>query len=418
MTSCRQALRVVVGLLLLICLATTAAVSSTVKLTLALWAEAGWEPAWVKVIESFEAANPNIDVEPLFIANAEYEDKVRTMIVSGISPDVFRFDQQRFAGFAHQGAFLDLSQYIKRDWQALDLDDIVPGLLEMWKYNGRYLGMPFDFNPVLISYNTAALAQAGLTPPKRGWTWDDLVRYGQKLVMEDGTGKVTRWGFTTPWACLQIEAWSRSGGSYLISEVDGTSGLLTPKTMDAIQFMQDMFYTYKIAPPLNVPQPDVTFAAGKIAMQLDGHWNVPNLLANKDLSWAMAHFPHRAGEPEKTVYGGGVYTVGAQTKYPEEAWKLAAFVSSKEAQEIIIQMGISMPVRRSLIQTAIVTTTQYDQRIFIDAMQYAVRFPVPPSFRKAQAALQSAMQPIRTGQRGAKEYLPSIANVFEEALKY
>ena len=115
----------------------------------------------------FEAANPNIDVEPLFIANAEYEDKVRTLIVSGLAPDVFRFDQQRFAGFAHDGAFLDLSQFIKRDWQALNLDDIVPGLLDMWKYNGRYLGMPFDFNPVLISYNTAALAQAGLTPPKR-----------------------------------------------------------------------------------------------------------------------------------------------------------------------------------------------------------------------------------------------------------
>lgn len=408
------------SLALLLCLALPIGIANAAdqKITLTVAMHASDPPTiWEPVFQKYEALNPHIDVNSIYIANAEYVDKMRVMLVSNTMPDVLKLSQQVFATLAYDNALLDLTDFIRRDWKVYDFDDIVPGLFDMWKHQGKFLGVPYNFNPVLVSYNTDAFAEAALAPPKWDWTWDDLLETGRKLVKMDSENKVVRYGWDTVWNLLSFEAWARSGGSYLISE-DGQSGLTTRKTLEAFQFFQDLTYTHRVGMPRNVSLPGVTFANGRIAMQHDGHWNVPQYLKNKELKWAMTRFPYRKGEVGKTVYGGALTAVGITTKHVEEAWKLAAFMASEEAQKLIVEDGLSMPVRRSLIQKAINTTKEYDQRVFINAMSDAVVFPVPPTYAEAQKVLVAALRPVIRGEKGAIVFIPSVAGQFAEALKH
>jgi len=239
---------------------------------------------------------------------------------------------------------------------------------------------------------------------------------GKKLTRRNSAGEVTQYGFRSPWNLLPLETWARAGGSYIVSDDRKQSGLTTRKTMEAIQFLQDLSYQHEIMPPVGVPLPGISFNAGTLAMQHDGHWNVPVLLETEGLRWAMADYPHRAGEERRTVFGGGSFSVTKATKHPDAAWKLALFVSSDEAQRAIVQNGISMPVRRSMMEYAVTSTAQYDQRIFVEALEYAVPNPVFPNYLEAQRILNQGLAPVRTGQRGALEYIPSIAQAFAEAI--
>ncbi|MCD6317563.1 sugar ABC transporter substrate-binding protein [Candidatus Aerophobetes bacterium] len=74
----------------------------------------------------------------------------------------------------------DISDWIKRDWKEIDVDDIYPLLREThMRYNGKWYGMPTHVNPMVLFYRKDILAEYGFTVPR---TWDELIKMANTIT--------------------------------------------------------------------------------------------------------------------------------------------------------------------------------------------------------------------------------------------
>ena len=74
--------------------------------------------------------------------------------------------------------------------------DIFPSMLESSMWAGKVAGIPVDTNNQAVIYNTGLLQQAGVAPPKQGWTWNDFREVALKFVRPDVVPLSMAWAGT------------------------------------------------------------------------------------------------------------------------------------------------------------------------------------------------------------------------------
>ena len=252
------------------------------------------------------------------------------------------------------------------------------------------------------------------------WTMEDFLETAKKLTKIDSNGNYETFGFHEPyfdqWA---QEMWARSFGGFVFSDDELICGLDEPETVAGFQFLADLINVHKVSPPvvMDIEASGLSFYNGKVGMQTDGHWSIPILKSIENFEWGFAHRPERKGYPRKTVYGAGLYAVSSSTKHLEEAWKLAAYFASPEAQKIIAQGGISMPVRQSLTEELLAQEAYYAEKVFPEALKtYAEKFPAPPKYYEMCSEIETAFDPVMRGEMKAEEIASEIDNKIQKML--
>ena len=182
-----------------------------------------------KVIEQSAADLPNIDVEIIHIAPAEYWDKVTTMFAGGSAPDV-TFMSEPLRQYATNDSLLALDDLIKSD-PDVDINDFYKVGLEFFQYNGKQYGLPKDLNTYVTFYNEDLFKEAGQKTPMEyyqegNWTWDTYAQLAQALTKRDGD-RVTQFGSAYPtiggW---YYSAWIFSNGGKILND-DRTQSAVT-----------------------------------------------------------------------------------------------------------------------------------------------------------------------------------------------
>lgn len=146
----------------------TSASGASGKLSVAFPATA--QAGWQKVIDDFEKANPDVEVNPTFAPFASFFQLVSTQLQANAGPDVF---------YVPPGSSLSLSlQNAAANGTLAPLDDrpfakdIAPAYKDVVTHDGKVYGL---VNGVFTSFmltNQDAFAELGLTPPK---TMDELL---------------------------------------------------------------------------------------------------------------------------------------------------------------------------------------------------------------------------------------------------
>ena len=67
------------------------------------------------IAAKYEAENPNVDIECIYIPNADYTTKMTAMIASGDEPDIANLFPSDFIGWAEQGRFVNLYEMLEND---------------------------------------------------------------------------------------------------------------------------------------------------------------------------------------------------------------------------------------------------------------------------------------------------------------
>ncbi len=210
------------------------------------------------------------------------------------------------------------SRYPRQLWEALS-------------WQGQVMVMPQNVAPRAIAYNKELYGQSGLDPNKPPQSWDELTQYARRLTRIEGD-RVTVRGFnvttTAAGAAQQLFWFMRQAGLTEIDTSTFTARLTDPKTVSALETLQELYDVGQMAMPIL----SGGFNQGRIAMQYSNPQQMPAMMqADPDL--ALRHFGLFA--PRQTPNGTPVvhlFTDGLaipKASYNKDlAWEFIALMSS------------------------------------------------------------------------------------------
>ncbi len=357
--------RTLAGIAVALLVAAQSVFAADVKLTFVYWGSPNEDAAMKEAFKAFEAANPGIVVEPMYIqgdiSGTEYAAKLRAMAQTGTLPDLGYFRPDQFGEFATAGYMMDLTDRVRKE----NLDkDYLP---QVWlKAKGRIFGAYTAAECQVMFYNRDVLKKAGVPLPSadyaKGWSWDQFVDYCKK-VTTDAAGKhpgekgfnadrIATYGVSYQlWhAMLTPPLWSGEGG---IVSADGTQFLMdSPASVDVIQKIADLINVHKVMPytspsstsQAGLPAPPVMLANGQLGFYITGQWELLDI-AKMDFPMGIGALP--IIKKPAQMYISGASVIFKSSKHPEEAWKLHKWMMTPDKTLNLYASGLWMPTKAS-----------------------------------------------------------------------
>jgi len=141
------------------------------------------------------AAAKGTSVDSSFLGWGDYWPKLATETAGGNAPDIVQMDYRYIVEYAKRNAIAPLDDYVGG---ALKLDGFDQDQLEGGKVDGALYGISLGANSVAQLVNLAAFEEAGIEPPNRDTTYDDIRAMGEAFnaanvrggikVIADGSG--------------------------------------------------------------------------------------------------------------------------------------------------------------------------------------------------------------------------------------
>ncbi|MER3417542.1 MAG: sugar ABC transporter substrate-binding protein [Chloroflexota bacterium] len=376
-------------------------------MTYAFW-DANQQPAVEKQIAAFEASHPGIKVEPQVTPWADYWTKLQTSLGGGAGFDVFWSNGPNFPVYASQGAFEPLD---------VDASAYPKSLVDLYTYNGKLYGAPKDFDTIAMFYNKSLFDKAGVAYPTADWTWDDLRTAAKKLTITSG-GQTSQWGFAATPASQSVflNLIYQNGGS--VFNADGTKSMLAePAACEALKFL------YSIQQDGSSPSAadqqanswDLTqlFGSGKIAMYFGGSWMVKPF---HEASPSIDVAPLPKGKQRASIIHGLGQVVWSGGTHKDTAKQFVAFLATKEAQEILANESAVIPAMNGLQKKWVESVPSMNLKVFLDAVDYSVPFPVTKKGPEWIGAAETALQDVWLGTVPADQLCQHVAEAVDAAL--
>jgi multiple sugar transport system substrate-binding protein len=166
-----------------------------------------------EALKLYTAANPNVTFKTTWQGNQGYYDKLATLTAGGNTPDFFQIDDGALSEYADRNVTLDLNPY-----KANGRLDVTKFPESLWKYavvDGKLAAVPTGENTPGMIYNKQLASELGLTEPKTGMTWEDLIAWAEPVYAKSGN-KV--YGTMDPSADYKaLWMWLRQQGKELYS---------------------------------------------------------------------------------------------------------------------------------------------------------------------------------------------------------
>lgn len=282
-------------------------------------------------IPEFERLNPGIKVRFHHFDN--YSNRILMLRAGGIAPDVMRQNVDFGAQFICRGMNLPLDRFMDGP-DGIDRKDFLPVCWDALRYRGKTYGIPQDINIRGLYYNKDLFDAARLKYPDETWTWEDLKRAADRLsdpATNGGKRGIT--GVLTGFRFFDWLPFYYQAGGRVWNEDKTAPAFNNATAVKALAYMKTLSKDFAMSQSTSERGglgPYTFFQNGQAAMLIDGSWRTPQLKRDgKDLRFGVAPLPR--GSEAMSVSTSCYWGISAQTKHPEEAWKLAKFLSSKEA---------------------------------------------------------------------------------------
>jgi multiple sugar transport system substrate-binding protein len=307
---------------------------------LKLWGAVPEENGPAAVVEKWNKANPDIQVEYVrYINDDSGNTKLDTALMTqSDAPDIF-FSYGENNLFRRQNANMTapLDDLIKSE--NFDVDGII-GEENLLKHNGQIHYLPAYKNIDFVVLNKKALDEAGEKVPTN-WTWDDFAQLAAKLNKGERKG-----AFVTPGADLLIGKFtlvsSQPRDSFYTA--DGLSNLNHPAMKKGLEIQKSLYdqglmigWGEALATKLD---PANELLTGKAAMVYGGAWMMRSLkdTAKWPRDFAVAFAPAPQYEKGTNVNNGGMndfMSINKNSKYKEQAFKFIKWYLTEGNMDMI-----------------------------------------------------------------------------------
>jgi multiple sugar transport system substrate-binding protein len=137
-------------------------------------------PVIMEMIDTFNAANPDVTVEWLGYPWAQVQQNFLLLLRSGNAPEVAQLQDRWLSTFGALGALADMNDVFG---QELIESRIAPGLLTVGQYEGQQLGLPWIAGSIGLVANLKVLEDAGVADLPA--TIDDFVAALEAIKAHD-----------------------------------------------------------------------------------------------------------------------------------------------------------------------------------------------------------------------------------------
>ncbi|SDT22590.1 ABC transporter substrate-binding protein [Microlunatus soli] len=308
--------------------------SDAVELSFMYWGSAFEKKAIDSMLQKFDDSHDKIDATAKFVPTSNYDTKMSSIVAAKTPPDVAYLSGSQLYDFAGKGLILNLFPYLKK-YPALG--DRLPSSY-FWYGKDKLAANQLAQGVQILYYNSDLFGKAGLDPAPftvdTAWSWDDFVEAATKLTLDDqgrnpsqsgfDPKKVRQYGTIAPTGGSPLYALLRSAGADFIND-DGTKYAMdSAAAITVIKNVQDLIYKHRVAPTpaqlgKNAPTTSVQLQTKRIAMIIDGNWQMLDLMEQK-VPFGVACLP-KYDEPI-TVTGGAAGAIFQGTKHPEQAVEL------------------------------------------------------------------------------------------------
>ncbi|HCI29496.1 MAG TPA: ABC transporter substrate-binding protein [Fervidobacterium sp.] len=288
-------------------------------------------------IDRFMKANPDIKVSvmPMPNSSTERHDLYVTYLAAGEKePTVFMLDVIWPAEFA---PFLE---DLTADRSYFELDKFIPGTVKSGTVNGKIVAIPWFTDAGILYYRKDLLDKYGFkNPPK---TWDELVKIAQTITAKEKN----MYGFV--WQGARYEGLVCDFMEFLISYggdvIDDTGKVVinSKASVDALQFMVDLIYKYKVSPQAVTTYMEeearISFLNGQAVFMRNWPyaWSTLNDPKESKVAGKVGVAPLPAGPAGRSAATLGGWMLGInKNATPEEkaaAKKLVKFLTSYDEQ--------------------------------------------------------------------------------------
>jgi ABC-type glycerol-3-phosphate transport system substrate-binding protein len=381
-------------------------------------------PSLDTLLREFEQTHPAIHVKAQYIPTGDgLIQKLVAANQSGTAPDISWIHADFLDKLVEAGAILPLDRFIRGDdpLVAEDLNDIFAPLLDAGTYNGVLYAMPMEATSLALLYNRGLFRKSGLDPDHPPQTWEELKEFAAKLTMDhDQDGRIDQYGFFVPvfpasgdlniWMILQWTPFLwQAGGREMKPD---QSGVLfnSEAGVQALSLWKWLYDTEEFS-KFGIAH-DLGFASERLAMVLDGPWNLPRYRQMKNVDWAVAPLP--AGPAGRATYlAGEQLAIFRQSTHTKEAWAFVKWIVQKDVQARFSMHSGYLPVRRSVLEMDVYRrflSTDPALKAFVDQMcDGRGRQTVPGHRVEINRFLAEAIERATLGKRDPRECLDQAA---------
>lgn len=366
-------------------------------------------PVQQEVVDTWNAAHPNIQVTLEVVPNADAKNTLLTQNAAGNPPDVV--GPAGVAGSnGFYGQWLDLAPLIgDADY---DLTQFPAAAVEAFNVGGQgQLGLPFASFPSFMYYRPSLFEEAGLELPPAtyggkymlngaevDWSWETVREVGMLLTV-DSAGKnateagfnpkkIVQYGYAQPWnGAPEWGSWFKPG-QFLQS--DGKTVAAPDGWVEAWQWYNDGAFKDYFMPNADVSAKEEwgqgnAFPTGKIAMGQSYTWYTCCLGDVLGEDWNIAPTPSYNGTISNDM-NADTFRISAGSKHPKEAFEFMTYLLGEASAKLLVIYG-GMPARAA------------DQDAFFATLD--AKFPQGVNWDIAKASYANAASP------SAEAYIPN-----------
>lgn len=355
--------------------------------------------AYRKMLEAFQSLHPEVEVEFVPVGrHPEHVTRVVTAHAAGNAPDVFLINFRRWGQFLSHDLLEPVGPLLE-DLPSHQPDQFYAPALEAFTRDGELLCMPQNISSLVVYWNRAQFAAAGVAAPTAEWTWADFHDAAKALTRDlDGDGSIDVYGLDLDPSIVRLAPfiWQARGrivdnthepARFMLAGRGGALGLM---------FLKRLKNEVGVMPSLRERRgedPESRFLRGGAAMILQSRVFTPRLRAAPGLDWDVAPMPRYL--EAASVLHSDAYCLSRQSAQKELARDLIAFATGEQGQTILARTGRIVPVRKTVAQSpAFLDPNQYPQsaQVFLDAIPTLRRTPNTPTWYEIETRINPIIE--------------------------
>lgn len=356
---------------------------------------------------------------------ATFDRDLANALAAGAGPDLIILTQEELLNEEDKLLLIPPASLSARAFS-----DTFLSLFQLYQTEEGSYGVPLVLDPMVLYYNQATLASAGVATAPTTWeavsgltkpivqrTSDGaiaraLVPFGEYGNVEDARGTLS---LLLLQAGTAITTRSDRGVESVLAAPGGTFGQTAAQS--ALNFYTQFADPAKAVYTWNrsLPKARQLFVAGDLALYPGFASELPYLLAaNPHLEFDIAPIPQPGTAPSRLTYGlGYALAIPKATPNPTGAMKTAFALSAETPMKAVADALSMVPARRSLVGKG--TDDKYATVAYADAL--VAKGWLSPAPSATDAVFSAMIGNVTSGRMDASAALQAAADALDAALR-